>query len=144
MMVAVSVSASLLTVVLSLLLVGRMGISGVALSVLVTKAVSQAIFLWHTSRYLGVSILELIRQIQWRPVLVGAVYFVLASVIARLLGKGSYPVMAGGALLSLLLYVPMAFLSLFATERQTVLTLLRTWANGKKRTLAEKTTPVGS
>jgi O-antigen/teichoic acid export membrane protein len=133
LLVVTSASAALLTVVLGFLLVGPMGIAGVALSMLVTAGMTQVIFFWHSSRYLQISVVALFREIHARPLLIGTVYFALASVIARLLGTDSYGMMAVGVLLSLPVYAAMAFISLFASERRKLLGMLRARVYGRKK-----------
>jgi O-antigen/teichoic acid export membrane protein len=133
LMVVTSSTAALLTIILSFLLVGPMGITGVALSALVTAGATQLVFYWHASRHLEISIPDHFREVQGRPLLVGAVYFAVASLIARLLGADTYAQMALGVLLSLLVYVPLAFMSLPASERRNILRLLRTRISAKRK-----------
>lgn len=124
-LVAVSAAASLLSIALGLLWVGPLGIAGVALGVLVTTAASQVLLFGYASRYLGLSPLRQVREVQGRPLLVGALHFALAWALARALGADTYRVMALGALLSLIGYAPAAFLSLRPAERSKLLELAR-------------------
>lgn len=118
LLVSVSATASLLSVALGLIWVRTMGIAGVALSVLVTTAASQVIFFWRTSRYLNLSPLAQMREIQGRPLLVGAVHFGATYGVARLIGTDTYRTMALGGLLSLIVYAPLALLALRPGERR--------------------------
>jgi O-antigen/teichoic acid export membrane protein len=125
-MVTVSVVTSLLTVVLGLLFVGPFGITGVALGVLIGVGLAQSIYFWYASRYLQLSVPGLFWKTLGRPLLAGGVCWIVVSAASRLLGQDSYGVLAAGALVSLLLYAPVAFISLHATERQRLLGWLKT------------------
>jgi O-antigen/teichoic acid export membrane protein len=133
LLVAVSAAASLMSVALGLLWVGRLGIAGVALGVLLMTAASQVVFFWHTSRYLSLSLLAQLREIQGRPLLVGGIYFALTYGIARFLGTGTYPIMTLGTVLSLIGYAPLAYISLRASERRTLLDLARRGLRARRR-----------
>jgi O-antigen/teichoic acid export membrane protein len=124
-MVAVSAVTSLLTIALSFALVGPLGITGVALGVLLGVVLSQSIYLGLTSRYLQISVPSLFWKTQGRPLLAGTVCLAMMLAMSRLIGKDSYGVMAAGALVSFFLYVPVAFASLHSSERQKLLRLLR-------------------
>jgi O-antigen/teichoic acid export membrane protein len=133
LLVAVSASASLTTVILSFLLVGPMGINGVALSVLLTTGVAQVVFIRHACRYLVMSVWDMLREIQGKPLLIGCLYFVLASAIARFVGKGSYGEILVGIFLSLIVYLPMVFITLNSSEKRSLLALRRIgFLRGKK------------
>ncbi|MCK4414017.1 MAG: oligosaccharide flippase family protein [Candidatus Eisenbacteria sp.] len=124
-LVIVSVSTSLGVVLLGFLLVGPLGISGVALSVLVTAWISQVILFVHTSRYLGVSVGRQFIEVQARPLLIGAVFTGLAALIAGFLGSASYGQMAAGVGLAGILYGPMLYVGLHAAERKELKRILR-------------------
>jgi O-antigen/teichoic acid export membrane protein len=124
-MVTISAVTSLLTIVLSFAFVGPLGITGVALSVLIGVVLAQSIYLRQTCQYLQLSIPSLLWKTQGRPLLAGTACFVLMFAMSRLLGTGSYGVMAAGTLVSLCLYVPVAFVSLHSSERRKLLGLLQ-------------------
>jgi len=124
-LVIVSVSTSLGVVLLGFLLVGPLGISGVALSVLVTAWISQVILFVHTSRYLGVSVGRQFIDVQARPLLIGALFTGLAALIAGFLGSASYGQMAAGVGLAGILYGPMLYVGLHAAERKELKRILR-------------------
>jgi O-antigen/teichoic acid export membrane protein len=133
LLVVTSSAASLLTVVLSFLLVGPLGIAGAALSALLTASLAQVIFYWRTSHYLGISVLDYFREVQGRPLLVGIVYYAATFAIARFMGADSLGVMAAGVLLSLFVYVPTAFISLSPSERRKLIDVLRTRVSARRK-----------
>lgn len=122
--VALSTVASLLSVALGLALVRPLGIAGVALGVLLTLGTIQIVFFFHTSRYLRISSLAHFRQVQARPLLIGIIFLAVAYACARVLGTRSYAALAVGAILSTLIYAPLAYLSLYPDERRKLREML--------------------
>jgi O-antigen/teichoic acid export membrane protein len=124
-LVGVSASTSLLAVILSFLLIRPMGIAGVAFSVLLTVAIAQAVFFWYAARYFEIRPWHLFLETQGRALLAGAVFSVIALIMARILGMHSYVTMAIATFISILAYLPIAFISLHSSERQKLLSLIR-------------------
>jgi len=129
--VAISTAASLLSVALGLLLVRPMGITGVALGVLLTIGTIQIFFFLHTSRYLGISPLKHFREIQARPIAIGLAFVALAYACARVIGTRTYGAMAAGAILSSIAYAPLAYGSLHSNERRKLRETLQNLRRGK-------------
>jgi hypothetical protein len=117
------------------------GIAGVALGTLLTTIASQAAYVAYGCRYLGLRWVDLWIGTQARPLLAGAAFLGPAWLVARIVGQGSLPELITGALMSLLLYVPLALLSLEAPERETLLRSLRRSGTAPVRNGAERETP---
>jgi O-antigen/teichoic acid export membrane protein len=131
LLVVTAVAASLVSIALGFLLARPFGISGVALSVLLTTAIAQVILFWNANRYLELSAWHHLLEVHARPLLVALGFAASAWVIARLLGSNSYGAMAAGSCLSLLIYVPLGYLSLRSFERNKVLSVLRLRSSGR-------------
>jgi O-antigen/teichoic acid export membrane protein len=125
LVVAVSAATAILTIVLSFVLVGSMGITGVALSRLVLVVLAQAVLLGHVSRYLRMPVAALFRESQMRPLFAGVALFVVTVGLARLIGSDSYARLAAGTLAALILGLPITFFSLFPGERRHLAERLR-------------------
>ncbi|RKZ12656.1 hypothetical protein DRQ53_14515 [bacterium] len=104
-LVVVSAIASLLTVVGAIILVHPMGIAGVALSQFIGATLAQVAYLVHAARYLEVSPLSLIRQVNLRPALVAVVVYAVARTLAGTVGATTYPEMIIGTLISAVVHV---------------------------------------
>lgn len=126
-MVAVSAGTSLAAILIALLLVKPFGITGVALSVFGTTVLAQVLFAGHVSRYLGISVGGMLREIHLQPVLTAGACFLVVSVLARFLGKDSYLVMVLGSGIGLLVYAPLAYaVSLNGRERAWLIRTMNT------------------
>jgi O-antigen/teichoic acid export membrane protein len=124
LLVIVSVCASLAMIILGFVLIGPLGISGVALAVFISAWVSQGLLFFYTSRYLGISAGRYFLDVQARPLAIGAVFTAIAAVIAHLLGSDSYPRMAAGVAAAAVLYVPLLYGALHVEERQELQRIL--------------------
>jgi O-antigen/teichoic acid export membrane protein len=121
-LVLVSAIVSMLSIVGSILLVGHIGIAGVAVSLFAGSVVSQIMYLLHASRYLEMSWFKFIAQVNLRPLAVAVVVFFVARAMASTLGSSTYTAMIAGSVISVLTHVSLCMcLALSAKERRVVL-----------------------
>lgn len=96
-LVMVSATVSLLTVVGAILLVGPLGIAGVALSQVLGATTAQLAYLLHASHYLEMSPFALLGVVNLRPALIALAVYGLARVMAATVGASTYPEIIVGA-----------------------------------------------
>ncbi len=118
-LVLVAVITSLSIIVMSILLVQSMGISGVALSLLIAAVPSQIFMAFYICRCLDFSLFTHLTQVQLRPLLLGVLLYLTTAGLADLVGTGSYLKLFTVALCAGILYVAFVFtLGLDRLERE--------------------------
>jgi O-antigen/teichoic acid export membrane protein len=120
LVVAVSSIASLLQVGAGFLLVGSLGIEGVAYGFLAVTVPVQIIYLVYASRYLEASPVRLFLEVQGVPVALAAAYYLILRGVSGFLGQETYWLMLAGAALSLLPYIPLVLATLTRSERRAL------------------------
>lgn len=123
-LVKISVAGSIFAVLSCIALVKPLGISGVALSMLLATVGAQSIYAIQSSRYFEIPLRSIFAQAHLRPLLAGGVTFACAALLESLLGSSSYLQMCLGAAATLLIYAVLGVtVALTSKERD----LLRRW-----------------
>lgn len=119
--VAISASAALASIAIGLLLAPTLGIVGPALAILSTGVVAQSLFILDAAKYLRERPGKMIASLAGRPLIAGLGLYAFALGIERTIGTYQPLRLGLAVLVTLAVYVPLAFGIVLDTEERRAL-----------------------